>query len=364
MGPITQNFWNNRRVFITGHTGFKGTWLSLWLHRLGAKLSGYSLSPTEPLALFDSTKTANCFENSIFGDIRDFERLSLAINEASPEVIFHMAAQSLVRESYADPLGTYSTNVLGTAHVLEAVRKASSVRSVVVVTSDKCYENQESIWGYRETDPMGGSDPYSSSKGCAELITAAYRRSFFRNPVQQSGPVGLATARAGNVIGGGDSAKDRLVPDIFRALLMGEKISIRNPASVRPWQHVLEPLCGYIALAEKLYEYPDKYGAAFNFGPSRSDIVSVEWVVNRVCNIWGQGAQWVLTDSVGPHEASLLSLDSSRAILELSWSPVWNISDALEHTVDWVQKTSSGVCPQSMTLSQIKQYESLLTLND
>jgi CDP-glucose 4,6-dehydratase len=286
---MSDSFWTGKRVFLTGHTGFKGGWLGLWLQKRGAVVTGYSLDPTTTPSLYDLTATASSMR-SVIADIRDLDRLRNAMLECAPDVVFHLAAQPLVRRSYGDPVETYSTNVMGTVHVLEAIRSCSSVRSAVVVTSDKCYENREWQWGYRENEPMGGYDPYSNSKGCAELVSASYRSSFFNQAHHKEHGVALATARAGNVIGGGDWSGDRLVPDLLRAFGEGRTADIRNPHAVRPWQHVLEPLHGYMMLAEKLFVQGPAWAEAWNFGPNDSDARPVSWIADRLAGIWGDGA--------------------------------------------------------------------------
>ena len=354
---VNPNFWIGKRVFLTGHTGFKGSWLSLWLQQLGADVTGYALLPPTQPNLFE-TALVDAGMNSIIGDVRDGARLSEAMFQTDPDVVIHMAAQSLVRRSYVDPLGTYATNVMGTVHLLEAVRQCASVRAVVNVTTDKCYENREWVWPYREIDAMGGYDPYSSSKGCSELVTAAYRTSYFSLKNEKSSQVSLASARAGNVIGGGDWAEDRLVPDILRAFSLGEPVVIRNPHAVRPWQHVLEPLRGYLTLSERLFTNGSLYAEAFNFGPRESDAMSVNSVVRQLAEKWGESAAWELADSSHSHEASLLRLDTSKAIHRLGWSPVLNLDAGLELTVDWVRANLGGQDMHSFTHSQISDYQS------
>ncbi|MFN6935041.1 MAG: CDP-glucose 4,6-dehydratase, partial [Tsuneonella sp.] len=312
---VDPSFWRGKRVFLTGHTGFKGSWMSLWLQQMGARLTGFALpAPTDP-ALFAVARVADGM-TSIIGDIRDADALKSALLAADPEIVIHMAAQPLVRASYQDPVGTYATNVMGTVHLLEAVRAAPSVRAVCVVTTDKCYENREWVWGYREDEPMGGYDPYSNSKGCAELVTSAYRRSFFAD----AGPA-IASGRAGNVIGGGDWAADRLVPDILRAIVAGEPVMIRNPLATRPWQHVLEPLSGYLVLCQALWTRGDAVAGGWNFGPRDDDARPVQWIVERMCALWGEGASWERDGTVQPHEANYLKLDISKAHSGLGWQP-------------------------------------------
>ncbi|GKX63866.1 CDP-glucose 4,6-dehydratase [Pragia fontium] len=331
---IEQTFWQGKRVFVTGHTGFKGSWMSLWLQNMGATVCGYSLpAPTTP-SLFECASVASHMI-SIEGDIRDYKALHKAINEFKPEIIFHMAAQPLVRLSYDEPVDTYSTNVMGTVHLLEVVRHIEGIKAVVNITSDKCYENKEWLWGYRENEPMGGYDPYSNSKGCAELVTSAYRDSYF-NPAQyQQHGIGLATVRAGNVIGGGDWAADRLVPDILKAFEKSEAVTVRNPNAIRPWQHVLEPLSGYLLLAQYLYSNGAEYSEGWNFGPNDSDATTVGEIVEQMVNLWGENARWILDGQNHPHEAHYLKLDCSKAKMRLNWSPRWDLEEALTRIVAW-----------------------------
>ena len=340
--------WKGRRVLVTGHTGFKGGWLSLWLQRMGAEVTGLSLpAPTEP-SLFDQARLAEIVDHHI-GDVRD-ERVVLdAIAAARPEIAFHLAAQPLVRYSYDNPVETYATNVMGTVHVLEACRKIDSVKAVVCVTTDKCYENRECIWPYREEDPMGGHDPYSSSKGAAELAIASYRRSYANGPK-------IASVRAGNVIGGGDWAGDRLIPDILRALIAGERPSIRNPASVRPWQHVLEALSGYLTVGERLLAGDESAATAWNFGPSEDDSRPVGWIVERMLEAWGGELGWDRPNAPQPHEAVLLRLDSSKARGLLGWRPRLDLNQSLTMIVDWYRLVASGADARVMTLAQIDDY--------
>ena len=325
---MNTHFWKDKRVFITGHTGFKGGWLALWLNAMGSRVAGYALESHSAPNLFRVARIADICESHI-GDIRDTERLRSIVHNFKPDVLFHLAAQPLVRLSYQVPVTTFSTNVMGLVSVFEVARSVSSVRAIVNVTSDKCYENREWAWGYREIDPMGGYDPYSSSKGCAELITAAYRRSYFAKA-----GIGLASARAGNVIGGGDWANDRLVPDFIRSVTRGEKLYIRNPNATRPWQHVLEPLSGYIALAERLYE-DQSFAEGWNFGPYEESVRTVQWIADTICKLWGDGAAWGLTSDAEMHEAGHLSLDSTRARLHLKWRPQWSLEYALQKVIEW-----------------------------
>lgn len=328
-------FWRNKRVLVTGHTGFKGSWLSIWLQEMGVRTFGYALSPPTQPALYEQAGVGNGMTSRI-GDIRDHELLTHYVLETQPEVIFHLAAQPLVRASYETPRETYETNVLGTVNVLEAARQCESVRSVVVVTTDKCYENREWHWGYREVDTLGGYDPYSSSKAAAEIVVSSYRASFFGAENRgQTHSVTLATARAGNVIGPGDWATDRLVPDLVRAAESGEPVVIRNPAAIRPWQHVLEPLAGYLILAERQFDVP-KFGEAWNFGPLDADCQSVMWIANEVQKHM-PSLHVRLDDQQGPHEASFLKLDISKAVARLGWKPNWDLQEALRRTIEGYQ---------------------------
>lgn len=349
---MEQAFWRGKRVLVTGHTGFKGGWLSLWLHRLGAEVHGIALAPPTEPSLYNAAQLGN-WVASYLGDIRDPEAVRAAIAASRPEIVFHLAAQPLVRRSYRDPVETYSTNVMGTVQVLEAVRQFGNTRVVLNITSDKCYENREVLWGYRETDPMGGHDPYSSSKGCAELVAAAYRRSFFA-----SGETRVASVRAGNVIGGGDWAEDRLVPDCIRAFGSGKPIVIRRPHAVRPWQHVLEPLAGYLHYAQKLFE-GQELPAALNFGPWESDVQPVGEIVKRLAALWGGEARFEAQPDEGPHEAGLLILDSTLARHTLGWRPRLKLEDALRLTVEWYREFHAGACMGPVTESQISEYEKL-----
>jgi len=355
---LNPKFWSGKRVFLTGHTGFKGSWLSLWLQHLGAELTGFSLeAPTTP-SLFELVKVARCMQ-SITGDIRDIESLKSSLKAARPEIVIHMAAQSLVRQSYQSPIETYSTNVMGTVHLLEAVRQTDTVRAVVNVTSDKCYENREWAWGYRENEQMGGYDPYSNSKGCAELVSAAYRSSFFNPNDYDRHGVALATARAGNVIGGGDWAKDRLIPDILSAFGSGKKVKIRNPDAVRPWQHVLEPLSGYLALAESLAEKGPAFATGWNFGPNDEDAKSVGWIVKQMAARWGGETGYTIDQGEHAHEANYLKLDISKARTQLNWRPALRLNDALDMIVDWAKAQHSGADISALTEQQISFYQKL-----
>ena len=354
-----ESFWKGRRVFLTGHTGFKGSWLSLWLANKGAAVRGFGLDPATTPNLFNTAKVASQIED-IRGDIRTPGALDESVRSFKPEVIFHMAAQPLVREGYRDPVGTFETNAIGTARLLEAVRLTSGVKAVVCVTTDKCYENKEWQWGYREIDPLGGYDPYSSSKACAELIASAYRQSFF--PVDRYGDHGcaVATARAGNVIGGGDWSNDRLIPDLIRGFEANRDILIRNPAAIRPWQHVLEPLSGYIQLAEFLSgENAINYATAFNFGPSDEDARPVSWIADKIQHLWGSNTSWKRDERLAPHEAGYLKLDSSRARSELGWRPKLRLEEAIAWIVDWHKSFLRGDNMATVTASQIRRYEAL-----
>lgn len=353
-------FWKGKRVFLTGHTGFKGSWLSLWLQSLGADVIGYALKPPTNPSLFEVANVASGM-HSIIGDVRDFDSLHKAIKEAKPEIVIHMAAQPLVRYSYKNPVETYAINVMGSVHLLESIRDAGGVKAIVNVTSDKCYENREWVWGYREDEAMGGYDPYSNSKGCAELVTAAYRSSFFNSEEYATHGVALASARAGNVIGGGDWADDRLIPDFIRAIVAGETVLIRNPHAIRPWQHVLEPLSGYLKLAEALYKEGPKYAHAWNFGPNESDAKTVEWVVGELVNKWGNGASYrVDRNAANLHEAHFLKLDCSKARMILGWHPQWDASQALQKISAWHKAHLDGVDMKTYSLNEIAQYQKSL----
>lgn len=350
MSQLTPDFWRGKRVLLTGHTGFKGSWMSLWLESMGASLHGLALQPPTSPSLFDEAHVAEGMHSHI-GDIRDFTTVQRVMNEVRPEIIIHLAAQPLVRYSYQAPVETYATNVMGTLHVLEAARQVGTVKAIVNVTTDKCYENKEWAWGYREDEPMGGHDPYSNSKGCSELVTGAYRKSFF-----QSEGVALASARAGNVIGGGDWALDRLIPDILRAFEKSQPVVIRNPYSTRPWQHVLEPLSGYLLLAEKLYNDGQSWAEGWNFGPQDDDARPVQWIVDELVQSWGQDASWQLDVGNHPHEANYLKLDISKAKARLGWQPKWNLSIALNHITTWHQAWLKKQPVRELCHSQIQQY--------
>ena len=347
---MNQAFWSGKCVLLTGHTGFKGSWLSLCLQSMGAQVLGYALAPPTKPSLFDVAQVGKSM-TSVIGDIRDLAKLRAVFAEHSPEVVIHMAAQPLVRYSYQNPVETYATNVMGTVYLLEAVRNAPSVKAVVNVTSDKCYENKEWAWGYREDEPMGGHDPYSNSKGCSELVTSAYRRSFFK----ENG-IALASARAGNVIGGGDWATDRLIPDILRAFEQSKPVIIRNPCAIRPWQHVLEPLSGYLALAEQLYTNGQAFAESWNFGPKDDDAKAVQWVVENMANGWGNGARWQQDGGVHPYEANYLKLDISKSKTRLGWQPRWPLAIALAHITTWHQAWLANDDMRKLCLAQIQKY--------
>jgi CDP-glucose 4,6-dehydratase len=351
--------WHGRKVFLTGHTGFKGGWLALWLAAKGADVRGYALDPATDPSLFAVARVGAAIDD-VRGDIRDAASLESAMHSFAPEVVFHMAAQPLVRYSYEDPIGTYETNVIGTARVLDTIRRTPSVRAVVSVTTDKCYENTERDVAYRETDPLGGYDPYSSSKACAELVSAAYRQSYFPVSKIAKHGVALATARAGNVIGGGDWSSDRLIPDLVRGFLAGESVLIRRPHAIRPWQHVLEPLHGYIRLAEQLLTHDPRFATAYNFGPSEDDAQPVAWIAEKMTALWGDGASWVLDPDPGVHEAGYLKLDASRARADLDWTPHLRLETALDWLVQWYRAWQTGADMHAFTLAQIAAYESLL----
>lgn len=348
---IDPRFWLGKRVLVTGHTGFKGGWLCLWLQSMGANVVGYALAPPSNPNLFQAARVDEGM-TSIIGDILDPNGLQSAMTAHAPEIVFHLAAQALVRRSYANPVQTYATNVMGTVNVLESIRQSGNVKVVVNVTSDKCYENHEWAWGYRENDPMGGHDPYSSSKGCAELVAAAYRNSYF---VEQG--VAMASARAGNVIGGGDWAEDRLIPDIMRAIERGEAAQIRYPNAIRPWQHVLEPLSGYLMLAQALEKHGKPYAEGWNFGPADDDARPVAWVLDKMVELWGEGARWSLVKGTHPHEANYLKLDCSKARGMLGWRPRWALTTALQNVVSWYKNYLSDADMREVCMQQIAAYQ-------
>ena len=352
---LDQAFWRDKRVLVTGHTGFKGGWLCLWLARLGARVSGLALAPPTRPSLFEVARVGETMKSTL-GDVRDLAVVRKAFRNSRPEIVFHMAAQPLVLYSYDQPVETYATNVMGTVNVLEACRQCDDVRAVVVVTSDKCYENREWVWGYRENEPMGGHDPYSSSKGCAELVAQAYRQSFFH---RGGHPAHVASARAGNVIGGGDWAANRLIPDFMKSILKGEPVIIRSPRSIRPWQHVLEPLAGYMELAQRLYSDGEAFAEGWNFGPDAGDARSVQWIVERIARLWGEGARWQADDRVHRHEATYLKLDCAKAQSALGWRPRLNLSTALAWIVEWYQHYRDQADMREVTEREIMRYEQL-----
>ncbi len=345
-----QEFWNGKKILITGHTGFKGSWLAFWLEMLGAEVCGYALAPESQPNLFDNLALENKIK-SIIGDIRDLSAFETVLKDFQPEIVFHLAAQSLVRKSYRAPVETYETNVIGTINVLEAVRSVSAVKAVVVVTTDKVYENKEWHWAYRETERLGGFDPYSNSKACAELAVSAYRNSFFAES-----DCLIATARAGNVIGGGDWSEDRLLPDVFRSLVFGEKLVIRNPHSIRPWQHTLEPLAGYLKLAEKLYAGEKRFAESWNFGPAEEDSKPVGWILDEIKRVWNEPVNWEIADGKQPHEARLLKLDSTKAKNELNWSPKLSLDEAVSLTAEWYRGFKDKKDLVQLTQEQINYY--------
>jgi len=354
---VDPSFWKDKRIFLTGHTGFKGGWLSLWLCSMGAKVIGYSLPPNTQPNLFQVAKVADGLEQSYSADIRDLEKLQNAMVVAKPDIVIHMAAQPLVRHSYANPVETYATNVMGTVHVLESIRKTKSVLAAVMVTTDKCYENKEWPWGYRENEPMGGHDPYSNSKGCAELVTSAYRESFFSPHKYQEHHVAVASARAGNVIGGGDWSVDRLIPDAIRAFEANETLMIRNPLATRPWQHVLEPLSGYLILAQALFKKGPEFASAWNFGPLDGDTRSVEDVIDLLIQNWSGKASWKQDQREQPHEAHLLKLDCSKAHQLLKWQAKWNLEKAVQNITQWQSAFQHQLDMHDFSLQQIASYQ-------
>jgi CDP-glucose 4,6-dehydratase len=355
---MNSSFWAERKVLVTGHTGFKGSWLSLWLQRLRANVIGYSLPPPTLPSLYDMARVSEGMA-SVLGDVRDLQHLQATLADHCPEIVFHMAAQPLVRRSYQDPVDTYATNVMGTVNVLEAVRRSPSVRAIVCISSDKCYENREWLWGYRENDPLGGRDPYSSSKGCAELVISAYRHSFFPAEEYQRHRVAIASTRAGNMMGGGDWAKDRLIPDAMAALMDNRPVSIRFPNAIRPWQHVLDPLHGYLVLAERLWSHGPEYAQAWNFGPRSEDARTVAWIVERLSDLWGESAGYEIDPGQHPYESHYLKLDCSKAEGLLRWSPKLRLSTALEWVVEWYQGYQRQEDVRCITEAQIARYEGI-----
>jgi len=354
---VNPTFWSGKRVFVTGHTGFKGGWLSLWLASMGAKVTGYALAPNTTPNFFEVAEIKGVVEKSHIADIRDLDNLQKAMVEARSEIVIHLAAQPLVRYSYLNPVETYATNVMGTVHILESIRSLDSVRAAVIVTTDKCYENKEWAWGYRENEPMGGHDPYSNSKGCAELVTSAYRQSYFSPEKYSQHRVAIASARAGNVIGGGDWSEDRLIPDAIKAFEAKEALIIRNPLATRPWQHVLEPLSGYLVLAQALYQEGATFDGGWNFGPRDDDARTVQEVINLLITNWGSVASWTQDQSEQPHEAHSLKLDCSKARQYLNWVPKWNLEKAIENITQWEQAYHQKNNMREMSLKQIANYQ-------
>jgi len=354
---LNGNFWRKRRVLITGHTGFKGSWLCLWLSLLGAETAGYALKPPTNPSLFELCEIDSIIKSTI-GDIADLEKLKKTLIVFKPEIVIHMAAQSLVRESYIDPGNTYHTNVIGTVNLFEAARVCRNIKVIINVTTDKCYENDERKKPFQESEPLGGCDPYSNSKACSELVTNAYRFSFFNPDKYKKHKVAVASVRAGNVIGGGDWAKDRLIPDFVRAVLSGDKIYIRNPKAIRPWQHVFEPLSGYLLLAERLYKYGPEYGQAWNFGPNFREARNVEWVIKRLCSKWGKGATYQISKGKHPHEATCLRLNCIKAQKKLGWYPKWDLETGLDKIIEWTKAYQKKYDLKQLNYFQIKEFMS------
>jgi CDP-glucose 4,6-dehydratase len=346
---IDQEFWKGKRVFLTGHTGFKGSWLSLWLSSLGVEVKGYALTPPTTPSLFNEAKVYSLIDSQI-GDIRDQDVLHESMTTFNPDILIHMAAQPLVRYSYDAPIETYEVNVIGTAKVLEVARSCANLRAIVNITTDKCYENDGRSEGYKESDAMGGHDPYSSSKGCAELVASSYRRSFL-----QDQDIGIASVRAGNVIGGGDWADDRLIPDILRSFEKNKPVVIRNPKATRPWQHVLESLSGYLVLAQKLYKNQEEYAEGWNFGPNEKDVKPVDWILNKMISKWPDSS-WKPDQNSNPHEAGFLKLDISKAEFKLDWKPVWELSQTLEKIIEWHKAWLNKEDMQTICLAEIEEY--------
>ena len=355
---VNRSFWKGRTVFLTGHTGFKGGWLSLWLESLGANITGYALDPPTQPSLFELAGVASCMR-SVCADVRDFPRLKSVLAECHPEVVIHMAAQSVVRKGFEDPIETYSSNVMGTVNLFEALRQLKHPCVVVNVTSDKCYSNSEWVWGYRENEPMGGRDPYSNSKGCAELVTTAFRESFFPPSSLESHGVAIASARAGNAIGGGDWTSNQLIPDLMRAFVANQPCLIRNPSAIRPWQFVLEPLCGYLMLAERLSEAARDFASAWNFGPAEADAKPVSCIADELSKRWGNLASWNRDSGSHPKEANFLKLDASKAKSYLGWHPLLPLDSALDWIVEWWRAYQAGGDLRRITNMQIERYESL-----
>lgn len=349
------SFWKDKKVLVTGHTGFKGSWLSLWLQLMQADVKGYALEPPTTPSLFDEAQVGTGMLSEI-NDVTDLDALQNCLLNFKPEIIFHLAAQPLVRQSYQLPLKTYATNVMGTANLLETVRNCDSVAAVVVVTSDKCYENRETLEGYKESDPLGGYDPYSNSKACAELVTASFRSSFFNPQAYSQHGIGVASARAGNVIGGGDWAEDRLIPDMLKAFSDGEAVVIRAPGAIRPWQYILDLLCGYLMLAENLYTHGADYAEPWNFGPNPSDFKPVSWITDKMADYWGENAKWQLDNQNQPHETTYLSLDCSKARRRLQWTPRCKLETALRSIIHWHREWSRGQDIRAVTLDEIQDF--------
>ncbi len=355
---LNPNFWKGRKVFITGHTGFKGSWLCLWLHHLGAQVTGYALKPPSDPNLFEMARVAELITHH-HGDVRDLPALEAALTAAQPEIVIHMAAQSLVRYSYNEPVETFATNVLGTVHALDAVRRTPSVRAVVIVTSDKCYFNEEWVWGYREDSRLGGHDPYSASKGAAELVVTAYQNSYFSKARNANAPA-VGSARAGNVIGGGDWALDRLVPDILRSLLKNEPTLIRSPQATRPWQHVMEPLHGYLMLAEALYTDGHQYASGWNFGPPEESERTVGWIIEQLYDLWGVTFAWERDRNPGPPESTFLKLDASKARAYLGWRPKLDLPTTLKWIVDWTRQYQAGADMRKVSVAEIEKFMAIV----
>lgn len=355
MQELFNGTFKGKKVLLTGHTGFKGSWLSILLNQLGAKVYGYALEPNTKPNLYELARVNELLSSTI-GDIRDYNLLFKTFQNVQPDIVIHMAAQALVRESYKNPRETYEINVMGTVNVLEACRLTKSVKAVLNVTTDKCYENKEWYWGYRENEPLGGHDPYSNSKGCSELVTASYKNSFFNPEFYEKHGISIASARAGNVIGGGDWSNDRLIPDFIKAILKGESVTIRNPFATRPWQHVLEPLTGYLTLCEKLYNNGSEFSQPWNFGPEENDSKNVEWIITEICKLWGDEASFKIDKSPQPHEANYLKLDCSKSKALLQWYPKWTVKKTLESIVEWTKDFQNKKDMREVCIKQINEY--------
>lgn len=355
---MNEEFWRRKKVLITGHTGFKGSWASLWLQSVGAEVIGYALAPPTQPSLFEEAGISEDM-TSIIGDVRDVDGVKRLFEEHRPEIVIHMAAQSLVRYSYREPVETFTTNVMGTLNILEGIRSIDTVRAAVMITTDKCYENRELARPFREDEPLGGYDPYSSSKACAELLIASYRNAYFPPEKYSRHHTAVASARAGNVIGGGDWAEDRLIPDMMRSFKNNEPVQVRNPSAIRPWQHVLEPLSGYFELTEKLYDGGADYGEAWNFGPHSKDAKTVQWIIERIVQELGDDARWSIDDGDHPHEANYLKLDCAKARARLSWQPKWRLEEALNKTMDWYKAELAGADMKALCLTQIDEYAAI-----